>query len=437
MRRHAWNGLWVMSGKVLAIAAGVAANAMLTRLMSPEEVGIYFLMISLASLASLAALAGQNQAVIRFIGQLRGQGLGSQAGSVVGRCFAIVGTASLGMAFAYWLFVHLFGVSLFHLQLILVGSLWIALLVILNALRALAAECLRALEEIGLATWFEGLFTSLIFALLMLFAWLNWSSLSLYQAIVMTVIASLLSMLFALLILWRKVRPLSMHGPVGSGQLLRTGLPLLGGNLVVVVMTSLGLWVVGYLGTAADAAQYGAAARVMLLAQFPLLALNAMLPPMIARMHAEQRVPEMEQMVRLSASLALFCSSLVMIAFLLWGGALLALLFGSFYADARWILVFLCIGVLVNAWSGFCGPVLMMTGHHNELVRMSLWAALATLLATWVLGVSFGAEGVALAMSFGMIVLHVLMWLAVRRHLGIWTHAGGLLSYARAYLAAR
>jgi len=426
-----------MSGKILAIAAGVAANAMLTRLMSPQEVGIYFLLISIASFASLAALSGQNQAVIRYIGQLRGQGLGTQTGSIIGRSFIIVGTASLGMALAYLLFVHFFGVSLFHLQLILVGSLWIALLVILNALRTLAAECLRGLEEIGLATLFEGLFTSLLFALLMLFAWLNWSSLSLYQVIVMTVSASLLSMLLALLSLWRRARPISLQGPVNTGQLLRTGLPLLGGNLVVVVMTSLGLWVVGYLGTASDAAQYGAAARVMLLAQFPLLALNAMLPPMIARMHAEQRKPEMERMVRLAALLALFCSSLVMFVFLFWGGELLALLFGSFYADGKWILVFLCIGVLANAWAGFCGPVLMMTGYHNELVRMSLWAALATLLATWLLGSAFGAEGVALAMSFGMIVLHVLMWLAVRRHLGIWTHAGGLIPYARVYLASR
>ncbi|HCS12574.1 MAG: hypothetical protein COS82_06215 [Zetaproteobacteria bacterium CG06_land_8_20_14_3_00_59_53] len=437
MRRHALNGVWVISGKVLAIVAGVLANAMLTRLMSPEEVGIYFLMISIASVAVLFAQAGQNQAAVRFIARLRGQGLAASAGSVVIKAFLIAGSASLMMAVCYAFFVELLGYPLFHSELMVVGSLWVAAWIVLNALRALAAECLRGLEEIRLATLFEGLFSSLLFALLLLFVWLNRQDISLYQVIVITTCSALLSMLFALYSLGRRVVPLSSHGPVGVKELLRTGLPLLGGNIVVVLMTSLGLWVVGYLGTAEDAAQYGAAARVMLLAQFPLLALNAMLPPMIARIHAEGNIQEMERVVRLAASVALLGSGLVMLVFLFWGGDLLALLFGSFYADARWILVFLCIGVVANAWSGFCGPVLMMTGYHNELVRMSLWAASATLLATWVLGRSFGSEGVALAMSVGMIVLHLLMWLAVRRHIAIWTHAGGMLRFVMAYFASR
>jgi len=437
MRRHAINGVWVLSGKVLAILAGVAANAILTRVMSPDEVGIYFLMISIASVAVLLGQAGQNQAAVRYIARLRGQGLGAHLGAVVTKSFIIVGSVSLVMAVAYALLVNLFGTSLFHSQLMTVGSLWLAAWIILSALRALAAECLRGVEDIRLATLFEGLLTSLLFALLMFLAWINWQVVSLYQVIVMTVCAALLSMIVALLALWRRAAPLSLHGPVSAAELLRTGLPLLGGNLVVVIMTSLGLWVVGYLGTASDAAQYGAATRVVLLAQFPLLALNAMLPPMIARMHAEHQMQEMERIIRFGAAVALSACGLVMLGFLLWGGNLLALLFGAFYADAKWILVFLCVGVVANAWAGFCGPVLMMTGYHNELMRMSVWAALATLAATWVLGTFLGAEGVALAMSFGMIVFHLLMWLAVRRHLGIWTHAGGLLPYARSYFASR
>lgn len=104
MRRHALNGVWVISGKVLAIVAGVLANAMLTRLMSPEEVGIYFLMISIASVAVLFAQAGQNQAAVRFIARLRGQGLAASAGSVVIKAFLIAGSASLMMAVCYAFF---------------------------------------------------------------------------------------------------------------------------------------------------------------------------------------------------------------------------------------------------------------------------------------------------------------------------------------------
>lgn len=233
MRRHALNGVWVISGKVLAIVAGVLANAMLTRLMSPEEVGIYFLMISIASVAVLFAQAGQNQAAVRFIARLRGQGLAASAGSVVIKAFLIAGSASLMMAVCYAFFVELLGYPLFHSELMVVGSLWVAAWIVLNALRALAAECLRGLEEIRLATLFEGLFSSLLFALLLLFVWLNRQDISLYQVIVITTCSALLSMLFALYSLGRRVVPLSSHGPVGVKELLRTGLPLLGGNIVV------------------------------------------------------------------------------------------------------------------------------------------------------------------------------------------------------------
>lgn len=426
-----------MCGKVLAIVAGVAANAMLTRLMPPEEVGIYFLMISLATLGVLLAQAGQNQAAVRFIARLRGLNLSGQVGSVVIRAFIITALASLLVAVCYMLFVEGPAVRLFHSGLMTVGSGLLAAWIVLNAMRSLAAECLRGMEDIRLATLFEGLLTSLLFAFLMGLAWMTRDSLSLQQVIVMTFLASLFSMMFALYIVWRRTSPFSFRGTVDMREMLRTGLPLLGGNLVVVVMTSLGLWVVGYMASASDAARYGAAARVMLLAQFPLLALNAMIPPMIARMHAEGKMPEMERLVRLAASLSLLASSLVLLVFVFWGDSLLALLFGDFYASAKWILVLLCIGVLGNAWSGFCGPVLMMTGFQNELVRMSLSAAFVTLIATWLLGSRFGPEGVAMAMSLGMIVLHLLMWYAVRRHLGIWTHAGGLLAFARNALASR
>jgi len=437
MQKHVENGIWVMSGKVLAIVAGVAANAILTRAMSPNEVGVYFLMISLTSVAVLAALVGQNQTVVRFIGQLRGQGLAEKAGSVVVRAFMIVGVASLLMALAYWVFVHLLGVSLFHSELMLVGSLWMALLIVFNSLRTLGAECLRGAEEIKLATVFEGLLTNLFFAVLLFIAWKKMGAVTLNQSIVMTACAAMLSMSLALWVVWRKSAPLCMQGPVKTPELLRTGFPLLGGNLVVVVMTSFGLWVVGYLATAEDAAQYGAATRLVMLAQFPLVALNAMLPPMIARMYAENKLVEMQRIIRLSASVALILASLALLIFLLWGDGLLALLFGDYYADAKWVLVLLCVGVVANAWAGYCGPVLMMTGYQNELMHMSLFAAAVTLLATWWMGTAYGAEGVALAMSLGMALLHLLMWLAVRKHLGIWTHAGGLTNYARNYIASR
>ena len=60
-------GLWATMGKVVFALCTLALNALITRLLSPEEVGAYYLMLSIVSIGALIAQFGVHQAIIRVI----------------------------------------------------------------------------------------------------------------------------------------------------------------------------------------------------------------------------------------------------------------------------------------------------------------------------------------------------------------------------------
>jgi len=424
IRRLLSTGGWVSFAKVITILAGVIVNALLARMLEPQELGIYFLIFSIVTTAVLLAQMGLNQAVIRFIGELRGKGCESGIRDLLLKSFSIVGLSSVLFALIYLFFARNLAAELFHASLMAVGASLLAVWIVFTSLRSLAAECLRGFEAIGWATLFEGLLTSLLFLTFVAWLWFDGRAVDLYQVFVLLLLAASISMVFALYSLWRRVSSLGDEKRVGLSRLMSTSLPLLGSNIMFVFLSSFGLWMVGYLASPEDVAQYGAATRLVALAQFPLLALNAIVPPMIARMYARNEMMELQHLLRWCASLVLILTMLVMIVFVFWGGELLGLIFGSFYSQAHELLVILGLGVLANAWAGYCGPVLMMCGHQNAMLRQALLTVLLTIPAAIMLGTAFGAIGVAVSMSLGVTLLHVLWWWSVRSHLGIWTHAG-------------
>ena len=57
-------GAWALTGKILAALSGLGVNALLARLLTPEEMGVYFLTLSLVTIASLFAQMGMTQTVV-------------------------------------------------------------------------------------------------------------------------------------------------------------------------------------------------------------------------------------------------------------------------------------------------------------------------------------------------------------------------------------
>ena len=422
---------WAFLGKIGALGLGLITNVFLARLMQPAEFGTYFLVISIARVAALTGQVGMNQAVVRYISGALAAGQKEKIGDTTRKAFSIVLLGSCFIGLLYGLFDRFLAESFFANPAMATVSGLVFIWIIATALRILAAECFRGFHDLKLASLFELVAFEFLFAVFILLAWSTKQPLFLEPSIRYSTIAAAISAVAALWLLKTKISSL----PIGSGvtyhRLLTTGLPLLISNLVVVIMTQAGLWVVGGIGTPADVALYGAAFRLVMLLQLPLLIFNSVVPQLIADLYVQKKNLELERALRLIAMAELLPTTLAYAIFLFWGAPLLSLLFGQFYAAGHLILILLGSGIMVNAWAGFCGPALMMTGQQHALMKISIICGILTIIAAFALGHNFGPAGVAAAMALGVSGQHILMVLAVKRLLGIWTFAGNLNGLAR------
>lgn len=417
---------WAFAGKMGSLACVFASNALLARTVSPAALGVYFLVLSIARVAILVGQVGMNQAVVRFIAGSLAIGDKARARQTVRKAFVIVAVGGTAIGLLYLLFDGVMARALFNAPVMGTVGVPVFCWIVAGAFRILAAECFRGFDDLRFASLFELLAFELLFAVFVLIAWAGGWNLDFHGAILLSTAAALLSAALAVILLAQRVRRLPVDPAPPPLVLLSVGWPLLVSNLVVVVMTQAGLWIVGMIGSPDEVALYGAAFRLVMLLQLPLLVLNSVIPQLVAQLYAQEKNREIEGALRLAALAAFIPIALAYVLFLTLGGGILSLVFGAFYADAHVMLAFLGLGVLVNGWAGFCGPALMMTGKQVALMKISLFTGLPTLGAAFFCGHRFGAEGVAAAMAAGIAGQHVLMVLTARRLLGVRTDAGNL-----------
>ena len=88
-------GAWAATSKILLSLVALAINAMLTRLLPPEEIGNYFLLFSLVSVLALISQIGMQQAIVRLIAESRRGGNTPLAISTIRSAYLLVATATL------------------------------------------------------------------------------------------------------------------------------------------------------------------------------------------------------------------------------------------------------------------------------------------------------------------------------------------------------
>lgn len=203
---------------------------------------------------------------------------------------------------------------------------------------------------------------------------------------------------------------------------LRLSMPLLFIAVCYGLLTHCDLLMVGAFLTADQVALYQAASRTAALVSFPILALNALVAPMIARLHAEHRLDELQRAVRRATQLV-FWPALAGGLLAIFGGRLILGLFGSAFTAGHGALTILVLGHLISVASGPVTYLLTMTGHQDRCALV--WAGTVVLQAVLnlVLIPQWGIEGAALGTTLCTAVMAVSLTILIRRRLNISTHA--------------
>jgi O-antigen/teichoic acid export membrane protein len=416
-------GIWAFAGKVYGSVIAIIINAILARLLTPDELGAYLLLFSVATVAALLAQFGLPQAMVRMIAQSGGVNDWGRSRSVITAGF-VQGTLSAAVVAAA---IALFGDSLLvpfprfrHLSpLFPLASCWIVVL----AWQAILSAAFKGLKDIRKSVIFGGTATTVIFFLLLLVIWLLAPHATLKAVVFAHLAAAGVAVLAGGVLVRRDVTMLPSQGHLRRLELVEASWPLLVVALTSAVCSEFDIWMVGLFGSPRDVAVYGAASRLARTIPFFLTMTNTVMSPVIAELAVQGKKAELERLLKNAALLSFLPVILPLLCFLTCGGPILGVVFGSYYRGGSGLLATLSVGTAFSVWTGACGLTLMMTGHQRALMKITVSCSVLTVAASALLSARIGSAGVALATSAGLILQNVLMLLMVRRKTGIWTHA--------------
>lgn len=422
---------WAFSGKVIIAFSGLFINVLLTRLLTPEEMGTYFLVFSLVSVAAIVAQFGLTKTIVRLVAGSLGEdkpGRAKQSVILVLRivAFSVITIGSLLIfGIGEWIAIKLFD-SVIMSEVIGIAAVW----VVFFTFQQLLAEIYRGYHDVRLATIFGGLITSLFSMIAFFILWFYQGKSDIEQIILLTIGAGASSVLISSAILWNKLKDILVtKREVYLSEVIGISWPLWITGITLFILTQSDLWLLGIFRSQEEVAIYGLASRMIAMVAMPFLIVNAVVPPLISELFVQKRLAELEETLRIVATLAGLPSLLVLLLFIFYGEFILGFLFGAFYQTGNIVLIILGIGQLANIFAGSCGLTLMLTGHQFIMMMITIVAGLLTIFFAWWLVVDYGSIGVASAAAGGMVLQNILMLLLTRHKLGIWTHIDPFLIF--------
>lgn len=405
-------------------------EVVVARLLGVSQFGIYSMATAWIYVLALLATLGFNHALLRYVPFYLAQGdLGSLRG-IIRRSNLWAGLAALIIASSGIVALHTFKVD----AAIALPFILALLAIPFQVLSSLRQAVLRGMDKIAHALAPEFIFRPVMLILLLLgMATIAGRPLEASTAFSLSLVAVILS--FGMGAFWQyRLLPKGFrnHAPVYRDRewlhvamplLLIVGLNLISGRIDVIML--------GMLSSVEHVGIYSAASRVADVIVFGLVSANAVLAPLISRLHSTGSHEELQKMVALAAKGIFLFTVPVALFVVVFGEGILAI-FGQEFNKGYQVLVILVCGQLVNALAGPVGYLMTMTGHQMKAAKMVAASAVLNLALNSILIPYMGMTGAAIATAMSTATWNILMMHFVKRELSIQSSVIQFLGNSRA-----
>ncbi|MES1216010.1 MAG: flippase [Bacteroidota bacterium] len=175
-----------------------------------------------------------------------------------------------------------------------------------------------------------------------------------------------------------------------------------------------------------DVGVYNIVLKISEVIGFSLVLINFTLAPVIARMYANGEIANLQKMITRSAQIVLALSIPVVLVIIFFTGNIL-LFFGDSFLTGRTALLVLCLGQLINIFSGSVGMLLMMSGNQRFSIYSLVASTVLNISLNIILIPRYGILGAAIANAASMVVWNFLMYFFVRTRVKIRPTAFGVI----------
>lgn len=400
------------------IAAGMAfiLNIVLARLLGADGSGLFFLAFTIVIIMAGIGTVGMENALVKFIAanisvKKYGKVLGVYKKAIL---YSLIVAGTL-MAILYFS-SHWISENIFNKIELGTPLSYMSLAILPLALLNLHSYSLQGLKQIAKSISILSIFVPLITSIS---AILFISHYGINAAFFGYIIATYTTLIIAFSF-WRKsIRPFANNiAEFESKLLLDTSIPLLGVNLMTLIIVWSPLLFLGVWGSNEDVGIYNAASRTAMLTSFVLIAVNSIAAPKFSELHIKGDLKTIALVVCNSTNIMTLIASPILLIFIIFPDVILSL-FGEEFKNGERVLIILAIGQFINVITGSVGYLLMMTGHER-LVRNVLFysAVLGVVLCNFLIQY-FGVIGAAIAATIILSFQNIIMLIIVWKKLGI------------------
>ena len=429
-------------GHAIAIGGGILAQIIIARSIDITDFGIYSLVTTLTFLGAIVLRCGLHSLAVRRLAQLSSGDDLSEVHAEARR----IATISIVIAGAALPLLGLVGLPLVN-RIFLDGRLgpgtqWVvAVTICFEAVRFVFSEAFRGLHRQVAATLLGNAGRTVLIVVAVVTAVAIAQGLDLTTTLILVLAASALTAMIGGLALWvRTAQPAGFRPTLPTRHTLQTirgGAPFLLTELSSFALVMGDVLVVGLIGTHDDVAIYAAASRAAAMLAVPAYVLVGLLNPVISTAWARGETDRLQRTLRLCLTAALVPTVCGLTVIVLFGGEVLALLFGEPYSRGAILIVVLAVGAAGNVVFGMGFQVLMLCGRARVATAVTIAFSAGTFLGEFVLAQVWGVPGVAIASASGVLLQQLTLAVICARLTAVRAYPGGLRRPARLDAASR
>lgn len=398
-----------------AIASFVMAIA-ITKLLTSDNAGLFFLAITLLSASATFFRLGLDSVILRKLSSSDNPSSVTALNTgIVWVLAACIPVLLLTLTFHQKIAEIIFSKPEFGVVLQNISWSLPAL-----AICTLFAMGFQSQHRVILTTLFQNLGVSVIFIIgfIALFVFYP-NSLTAGNASFVYSSSALFMLLLAILV-WNKC----ISGNWGQLAFKDPGLWSASSNLWVSTTMSLivqwsGILIAGAFVEAKDIAYLSTAQKTAALTSFVLMIVNMVVAPRYARLWKQNNLTELESLAKWSTRAMLLMAVPVVAAMIFFPDSIMRL-FGPQYENGALFLIIFAVGQFVNVATGSVGYLLNMSGHERDFRRVTMFSGPLTIGLSYILVIEYGAIGAAIGTSVGMAAQNIGALYMVRKRLGFW-----------------
>lgn len=407
--------------KIIAAAAMFVLNVILARKLGANDIGIFFLSVTIVTLVAVVSRLGLDNAVLKYISAYTSKNKHNRVSDVYFKANALVFLMSLILVFLFISNISIVNQYLFDGDISVNDSLYLFVLsVIPVALITIQSESLKGLKRITESVSIQSLLVP-VFTIFLTLLFVD--QYGLYGAALSYLLGNFITLVIALYI-WNvhKVRSFNKieTDKVEINQLLKVSMPMLWVAIFQVVNIWFSTLALGVLATNEDVGIYNLAARTAALTSFILVAVNSISAPKFSEMYENNDSEGLERVAKGSALIATVMATPVLCAFIIMPEYVMSI-FGSEFKNGAIVLSILAISQFINVCTGSVGYLLLMSGNEKKMRNNMFFCTAINIVLNILLIPELGIIGAALATASVMVLQNVIAVIIAWRSLNIIT----------------